>query len=232
LALDFLEAYPTPEAALDAGIEDVAALLKEHRYPQPNRAAERIMGKLREPHLKADAITVPTKARLMLALVSQLAPLLDQIRAYDREIGRLFESHPDSKLFSSLPGAAKQLAPRLLVGWGDDRSRYASAASIQALAGTSPVVYESGKYRKVHKRHGCVKTLRNALHQFAWQSTGEPWAEAYCRRKRAEGKSHSMALRALANIWVRIIYAMSLKHEPYEASTFLAARRAHARDAA
>jgi len=230
--LAFLEAYPTPEAALGADIEDIAALLKRNAHPQPNRTAERIMLKIREPHLKADTITVRTKARLMLALVSQLAPLLDQIKAYDREIDRLFRSHPDSELFSSLPGAGKRLAPRLLAGWGDDRSRYASAASIQALAGTSPVAYQSGNYRKVHKRHGCVKILRNVLHQFAWESTKEPWAEAYYRRKRAEGKSHSMALRALANIWVRIIYAMWLKHEPYEASTFLAAQQAHAREAA
>jgi len=72
-----------------------------------------------------------------------------QIRAHDREIDRLYESHLDSELFSSLPGAGKRLAPRLLAGWSDDRSRYASAASIQALAGTSPVAYHSGNYRKV-----------------------------------------------------------------------------------
>jgi transposase len=133
---------------------------------------------------------------------------------------------------NSLPGAGKRLAARLLAGWGHDRNRYASAASVQALAGTSPVAFQSGNYRKVHKRYGCVKTLRNTLHQFSWLSTREPWAEDYYRRKRAEGKTHSMALRALANIWVRIIDAMWLKREPYEASTFLAAQQAHAREAA
>jgi transposase len=221
-----------PEAALEADIEEIAALLKRHGHPRPNQTAERIVRKLREPHLKADAITTRTKARLMLALVSQLSPLLDQIKAYDQEIGRLFKSHSDSELFSSLPGAGKRLAPRLLAGWGDDRSRYASAASIQALAGTSPVAYQSGNYRKVRKRYGCVKAFRNTLHLFAWLSTREAWAEVYYRRKRAEGKSRSMALRALANIWVRIVYAMWLRHEPYDASTFLAAQQAHTREAA
>ncbi len=90
-ALAFLQAYPTPEEALEADIEEIAALLKRHGHPKPNRTAEHIMHTLREPHLRADAITTRTKARLMLALVSQLAPLLDQIKAYDREIGRLFE---------------------------------------------------------------------------------------------------------------------------------------------
>lgn len=74
-----------------------------------------------------------------------------------------------------------------------------------------------------------MKAFRNALYQFAWQSTfAEAWAEAYYRRKRAEGKSHSMAVRALANGWVRIIQAMWLQRLPYAASTFLAAQQAHA----
>lgn len=34
----------------------------------------------------------------------------------------------------------------------------------------------------------------------------EPWAEAYYQRKRKEGKTHNMAVRALSNVWVRIIY--------------------------
>jgi hypothetical protein len=68
------------------------------------------------------------------------------------------------------------------------------------------VAYQSGNYRKAHKRHACVKSFRNALYQFAWQSSQEePWAAAFYQRKRAEGKSHSMAVRALANVWVRII---------------------------
>jgi hypothetical protein len=75
--------------------------------------------------------------------------------------------------------------------------------------------------------------LRNALHQFAWESTRqEAWALEYYRRKRKEGKSHSMAIRALANVWVRIIFAMWTKHESYESAQFLAARHAHGKLAA
>jgi len=48
-------------------------------------------------------------------------------------------THADSDAFSSLPGAGKRLALRLLAEWGDDRARYTDATSVQALAGTSPV---------------------------------------------------------------------------------------------
>jgi hypothetical protein len=75
----------------------------------------------------------------MLALVQQLCLLLDQLAAYDKEIARLFQTHADQPIFSGLPGAGKRLAPRLLAEWGDDRSRSAHAASVQALGDTSPV---------------------------------------------------------------------------------------------
>ena len=41
-----------------------------------------------------------------------------------------------------------------------------------------------------------------------------------------------MAVRALANHWVRIIYALWKKREPYNAAIFLAAQQAHAPRAA
>lgn len=142
-------------------------------------------------------------------------------------------THADSELFSSLPRAGKRLAPRLLAEIGDDRSRYSQAASLQALVGTSPVLFQSGTYAKAHRRYACIKPLRNALQQFAWQSThSETWALEYYRRKRQEGKSHSVAVRALANVWVRVIYAMWLKEECYQAAVFEAARREHAQQAA
>ena len=141
--------------------------------------------------------------------------------------------HEDNEVFSSLPRAGKRLAPRLLAEIGDDRTRYANTASLQALAGTSPAPYESGNYSKPHRCYACIKPLRNALHQFAWQSTQtEAWAQDYYRRKRKEGKSHPEAVRALANVWVRTIFAIWNKKEGYQTSTFEAAQQLHAKSVA
>jgi hypothetical protein len=86
----------------------------------------------------------------------------------------------------------------------------------------------SGNYAKAHRRYACVKPFRNVLYQFAWQSTfQESWTAAYYQRKPSEGKSHSTAVRTLANVWVRIIQAMWLNHRPYVRETFLAAQHAH-----
>jgi len=72
----------------------------------------------------------------------------------------------------------------------------------------------------------CAMRFSNLLGLCTFQ---EPWAEAYYQRKRQEGKTHSMAVRALSNLWVRMIFALWRKHEPYQAATFLAAQQAHGR---
>jgi hypothetical protein len=78
-----------------------------------------------------------------------------------------------------------------------------------------------------------LKPLRNALHQFAWQSTRkEAWALAYYQRKRAEGKTHSIAVRALVNVWVRIVYQMWQSGTCHHPETFEQAQLQHARRAA
>jgi hypothetical protein len=231
--LVFLQTYPTPAATSAASSAEIATLLRQGHHPHPQERAELIVDLVHQPHLVADALTTRAKSRLMLALVSQLLPVVEQIAQYDKEIPRLFLSQEDNEVFSSLPRAGKRLAPRLLAEIGQDRSRYADAASLQALAGTAPVTFQSGNYARAQKRSACLKPLRNALYQFAWQSTlAEPWALVYYQRKRAEGKSHTVAVRALANVWVRIIYAIWLRHSCYERATFEAAQQTHVRPAA
>ncbi len=231
--LVFLQTYPTPQAAERASTDQITQVLKKAGHPNPLGVAPKIVDRLQQPHLQADAVITRTKSRLMLALVSQLLPLIEQIAQYDKEIATLFLTHEDHEIFESLPRAGQRLAPRLLAEIGDDRKRYQDASSLQALGGTSPVLYQSGIYSKAHRRLGCIKPLRNALHQFAWQTTqSEPWARDYYHRKRAEGKSHTVAIRALANVWVRIIFAMWLHHQCYETATFEHAQQQHARRAA
>ena len=227
--LTFLQTYPTPTTAMAASRQEIEQTLRKGGHSNPRQVASTIHESLHQSHLQADDITTRTKSRLLVTLVKQLLPVVQSIAEYDKAITDLFLTHADSELFSSLPRAGKRLAPRLLAEIGDDRSRYADASSLQALAGTSPVLFQSGSYAKAHRRYACIKPLRNAMQQFAWQSTlSEPWALAYYQRKRQGGKSHTVAVRALANVWIRVIYAIWLKGECYQSATFEAARRDHA----
>ena len=227
--LVFLQTYSTPQAAQAASLEEITATLRMGKHTSPTRVAPKIVEELHRLQLVASPVIVRAKSRLMLSLVKQLLLVIEDIATYDEEIRTLFLTHKDQEMWRSLPRAGKRLAPRLLAEWGDDRSRYADANSVQALAGTAPVPFQSGNYAKAHKRFACSKPLRNALHQFAWQSTRqEAWAASYYRRKRAEGKTHSMAVRALANVWVRIIYRMWVSNTCYQTATFEAAQLTHA----
>jgi transposase len=227
--LVFLQTYPTPQAAQAASLEEILATLHTGKHTNPTQAAPKIVEELHRPQLVANTVMVRAKSRLMLSLVKQLLVVIEEISSYDKQIRTLFLTHNDQEIWRSLPGAGKRLAPRLLAEWGEDRSRYADASSVQSLAGTAPVPFQSGNYAKAHKRFACLKPLRNALHQFAWQSTlQEEWALASYQRKRAEGKTHSMAIRALANVWVRIIYRMWVSETCYQTATFEAAQLAHA----
>lgn len=230
--LAFLQAFPTLDHLAQAGPEELAAFLKSQRYPQPNRTMQKILLMLQEPQLRSNPSVTRAKARLMLAIIAQLAPLSDAIRAYDKEIERLFMAHSDSALFLSLPGAGKRLAPRLLAEWGDDRARYDSHEGVAALAGTSPVPHSTGRTIRARKRSACIKSFRNALYQFAWLSTqSEPWAMEHYQRKRAEGDYHSVAVRSLSNTWVRIVHAAWKKRQTYCRETFMEAQARHRRAA-
>jgi hypothetical protein len=68
----------------------------------------------------------------------------------------------------------------------------ADAAGLQALAGTAPVAFQSGNYAKAHKRYACLKPLRNALYQFAWQST----LEAPAGLSQANEYTHSLVFHS------------------------------------
>lgn len=227
--LAFVRAYPTPKQAQHASVADLTTVLTKLRYPGAERKARFLALALQQPQLEASEVPTRTNARVLLALLDQLEPLMKHSADSDQEIGRLFFLHEDHELFQSLPGALARLAPRLLADIGDDRRRSLSAMNVQALAGTSPVVFQRGMDSKAHRRLGCIKPLRHALQQCAFQSLREPWAKASSQRTRVEGKSQTVAMRALAHVWVRMVCAIWQKKEISQATTFEAAQMAHAR---
>lgn len=157
--LVFLQAYPTQEAAQAALEEDILATLRMGKHTNPRQAATEIAQTLHRPQLVASPVMVRTKSRLMLSLAKQLLVVIEEIAGYEKEIQTLFLTHQDHEIWSSLPRAGRHLAPRLLAEWGDDRSRYAGANSVQELAGTAPVPFQSGNYAKAHKRFATARAV-------------------------------------------------------------------------
>ncbi len=157
VTLEFLLKYPKPEKI---SIAELKRFLKKNHYPGVDEKAKEIFEKLSEPQIFVEEFTIRAKSRMLITLVGHLKILLKQLDEYRKEIDRLFEQHPDSKIFKSLPGAGEKTAPRLLSEIGDNRERYPDRKNLQCDAGTVPITDKSGKTEIVRMRFACRKVFR------------------------------------------------------------------------
>lgn len=224
--LEYLKRYPRPT---NASFKELEKFLRSHHHPHPEKKAREIADALSGPQIPVDEFTVRAKSFGMLAKVENIQMLRIQIQNYQDKIDELFEKHPDSNIFKSLPGAGEKTAPRLLVEFGDNRERYSDADSVQCEAGTSPVTRKSGNaVTNVCIRRACRKTFRNTMHQFSYCSLKQnSWAKVTYDQQRAKKATHASALRVVGDKWIKIIYQLWKKGIPYDENIFLASRMRH-----
>ena len=216
IELAFITTYPTPQAAAQLTYAEFQAFTAQHHYSQP-RKLPACYARLQQPQPQADASTVLTFQDEAVQLARLLLPLVQAKQAQLRDLGQLFQQHPDAFIFDSLPGAGEVLTPGLLVKFGDDRQRFPSAASIQALAGTCPVTDGSGQRRVVRFRKACDHEFRTITQQWAKASLNEsPWAQAYWQEIRPHCDSNSAAYRRLANRWLAILWKLWQTRQTYD----------------
>ena len=223
LAQEFLEAYPTPEA--------VTALTERRwlRWARAHRLSEvrtrELWDSLQQPQLPVPAHVVRAKARLMLALVAQLKPVVAAVGDYREAIEGFFANMPAAQWVRTLPiGKHGIMAPTLWARLGDAPGRWESFRHLQAHAGAVPVTKRSGKQQRVvHFRFACDKALRYVVDHVAFLSLhSSAWARAYYDQQRARGHSHRQALRALGAKWLKIIFVMWQHRIPYDEQYHLA----------
>ena len=220
VTLDFLLKYPRPQKI---SLCELKKFLKKCSYPGADEKAEEIFEKLSGPQIFVEEFSVRAKSRMLITLVSQLKMLLPQLDEYQKEIERLFEQHPDSEIFKSLPGAGEKNAPRLLAEIGDNRERYSESNNLQCDAGTAPVTDKSGKTEFVRMRFACRKVFRNVVYQFAFSTlTQSAWARKFYDCQRAKGNTNTKALRSLGNKWLKIIFRMWQDGVAYDENRHLA----------
>lgn len=194
----------------------------QHNCRDEERIQERITGIQHAVPATEDAAIVEGCSRRARTLVVVIETLRNQIAEYERRIAELVESHPEGSVFGSLPGAGPVLTPRLIVAFGTQRERFASAEEVQRLSGIAPVTEKSGKSNYVHMRRACPKFLRQTFHEFADHSMARSeWAKAYYDAQRAKGNEHHAAIRSLAYKWIRVIYRCWKDGRPYDEETYL-----------
>jgi len=215
IALQFICAYPTPDAANALSFAGFEAFARQHGYTQPRKLPE-CFARLQCPHPKATPETVLVYRDEAVQLATLLFSTVQAKNTALRELTVLFERHPDHDVFDSLPGAGKFLAPALQVKFGDDRQRFPSPASVQALAGTCPVTDASGKRKVIKFRRSCDREFRDIAQKWALASKSESlWATLYWERVRPRCNSNSHAYRCLLAIAWKLWQTGEMYDEAY-----------------
>jgi transposase len=118
---------------------------------------------------------------------------------------------------TSIPGVGPVLAAAILGEIGDIR-RFKNGSALVAYAGIDPIVYQTGEFRarstRISKRGS--RYLRRAVWQAAQGAARhDPVLKEVYERKRLAGKHHTVAVGAVANKLVHIIYAVLRDNQPY-----------------
>jgi transposase len=224
LFCDFLAQWPTLKAAQLARRTTLEGFFRTHHVRYDNVIDKRLQAIKSATPLTTDEGVITPNALLVQALVAQLRVILQAITDFDHAIAQHAQHHPDFPLFAALPGAGAVFAPRLLVAFGEQRERYASAEELQKYAGIAPVTERSGNKTWVHWRWQCPTFLRQTFVEWAAESMRHSfWARIYYQQQREKGKSHQAAVRALAFKWIRVLFRCWQHRTPYDESVYLTA---------
>jgi transposase len=216
---ELLRQAPTP-----AAIARVRLSTLENNWMLRSKAA-------RLKALAADSIADPdlsaASAPALQAILEALGAMEARLRSLDQQIETLARQtiDPQTKaLVESIPGfgpttAVKVLAylPSEILRSGNNRK---VAARLQAFMGNDPRLKESGQWKgqtKMRKRG--VETLRTAFFQAAFNtSQSDSELKSFYQRKRAEGKTHHVALSHLMRILTRRLVAVLRSGQPYQSN--------------
>ncbi len=226
LALAFLRRFPELAAVQRVRPATLERFYREHNVRSAERITERLaLAAHARPLVQDRALIAPALLAVAL-LVEDLALHARHLDRIEAQIATAFAAHPRALLFQALPGAGAVLAPRLLVAFGDQPTRYPDAASLQKCSGVAPVREKSGGHCWVHWRYTAPTFLRQTFVEWAGQTVlHSPWARAYYDLHRKAGKAHHSILRSLAFKWIRILWRCWQDHTPYDDSRYLAALR-------
>jgi len=214
-ALTLLTKYATPDALRSAGVEKVTTWLKSQGCYASKRVATIAVEAADRQHT-----TVPgqdTAAMLVGRLAADALRLFEEVKEVESQLDARFRSHEHAELLLSLPGFGPTLAAEFIAATGGDMTLFGSPERLAAVAGLAPVPRDSGKIsgnmrrpRRYDRRllRACYMAA-NVAAQFCEIS------KAFYTRKRAEGKTHTQAVLALARRRINVIWAMLRDRTPY-----------------
>lgn len=153
---------------------------------------------------------------MIIADARRILELLGEIAALDAAMEALTQESEIGQRLATIPGFGKTSVAELAgeIGTVD---RFASEASLALYVGMCPLDRQSGQFhgtkspRQVNWRAKAAMMTAVARH-----IAQVPESRTYYEKKRAEGKKHNQAVRALGRHMVRVMWSMLRQNRDYE----------------
>lgn len=198
-----LEKYSSAKAIRSARIDGLTNLLYNNSKGKYNYDDALRLKNLAKDSVGLDNLSIDLQIK---CLITQLRLYKKQIDDIDLGIETLMEII-DSKIIT-IPGIGYNLGAMIISEIGDIK-RFSNPSKLLAFAGLDPVVKQSGNFQadtlKISKRGSTY--LRYAIYRAAFLIiyNNETFHKFYLE-KRAQGKTHRVALGHVCNKLVRVIF--------------------------
>lgn len=210
-----LEKYPSAKAISSARIDGLTNLLYNNskgRYHQDKATQLKSLAK------KSIGLNNPAIELQIQCLIKQLRLYHKQIKEIDLAIMTLMELLNSPIL--TVPGVGYTLGAMIISEIGDIK-RFSNPSKLLAFAGLDPIVKQSGNFQadtmKISKRGSTY--LRYAIYRVAFIIIyNNDTFHNYYLDKRAQGKSHRVALGHVCNKLVRVIFKVLTDETPFNLS--------------
>ena len=210
-----LEKYSSAKAIRSARIDGLTNLLYHNSHGRYNHEKA-----LQLKNLAKDSIGLDNPA-----IELQIQCLIKQLRLYQKQIKDInFNIMTLMQIINSpiltIPGVSYTLGS-MIISEIDNIKRFSNPSKLLAFAGLDPVVKQSGNFQaehmKISKRGSTY--LRYAIYRVAFLIiyNNETFSKYYLK-KRAQGKSHRVALGHVCNKLVRVIFKILTDNIPFHLS--------------
>jgi transposase len=153
---------------------------------------------------------------MIIADTRRILELREQIHALDEAMAELADHSELARRLGSLYGFGKTCVAEL-AGEIGTTERFAGERSLALYVGMSPLDDKSGKHHGSKRPRSVNHRAKAAMMRaVARHIRCVPESKAYYDKKRADGKSHNQAVRALGRHLVRVIWSMLKNERDYE----------------
>ena len=142
----------------------------------------------------------------------RLLALMTSIKSMDAKIGQQMQKSAYAQHIDSIPGFGLVCSAEL-TGEIGTLERFPKQSSFSIYIGMSPLDNQSGVYQGTKSpKHVNTRARKAMMTAVCRHMACVPESRAYYDKKRSEGKTHNMAIRALGRHISRVIWSM-LRHD-------------------